>query len=122
MMDIELNYKLIGKRLRAIRKKRKLTQEEVAELANLSAQHISGIERGSAPVSLPALVRLCNVLKTTPDGVLLDSVATLVKPNLIREVEAVFADATADEMYLMLAQAKSIKEAVRAKKLFVSNV
>lgn len=120
MMDIELNYKLIGKRLRTIRKKRKFTQEKVAELANLSAQHISGIECGSAPVSLPALVRLCNVLETTPDGILLDSVAALEKPNLIWEVEKVFADATADEMYLMLAQAKSIKEAVRAKGMFAT--
>ena len=68
-MDIELNYKLIGQRLRAIRKSRGLTQEEVAERADISPQHCSGIENGSAKVSLPALVRLCNALDATPDEV-----------------------------------------------------
>lgn len=114
-MAIELNYQLVGKRLRAIRKKRGLTQERLAEVAGISPQHCSGIETGRAKVSLPALVQLCNALDTTLDAVLLDSLPTAAKPGLLREVEAVFADATADEMYLMLSQAKSIKEAVRAK-------
>ena len=35
----------------------------------------------------------------------------------MKEVETVFGDATPDETYLMLAQAKSIKEAVRVKGL-----
>lgn len=115
-----LNYKLIGNRLKDKRKKQGLTQERVAELADLSPQHISGIETGGAKVSLPALVQLCNILGSTPDEVLLDSVPAAAKPGLMREVEAIFADASPDEMYLMLAQAKSIKEAVRLKGLFAA--
>lgn len=118
-MEIELNYQLVGKRLRAIRKKRGLTQERLAELAGISPQHCSGIETGGAKVSLPALVQLCNALDATPDEVLLDSVPAAAKPGLMREVEAVFADCSADEMYLMLAQAKSLKDAVRVKNLLV---
>ncbi len=68
-MNIELSYQLIGKRLRAARKKRNLTQEQVAEKVDLSARHISGIERGVAPVSLPYLVRVCNALDVTPDDI-----------------------------------------------------
>lgn len=114
-MESGLNYQLIGKRLRAIRKKRGYTQEQLAEMAGISPQHCSGIETGGAKVSLPALVQLCNALDTTLDEVLLDSIQVAAKPGLMREVEAVFSDATADEMYLMLSQAKSIKEAVRVK-------
>lgn len=120
-MSIELNYQLVGKRLRAIRKKRGYTQEQLAEMAGISPQHCSGIETGGAKVSLPALIQICNALEVTPDEVLLDSVPAAAKPGLMREVEAVFSDATPDEMYLMLAQAKSIKEAVRIKGLFESN-
>lgn len=120
-MVIELNYQLVGKRLRAIRKKRGFTQERLAEMAGISPQHCSGIETGAAKVSLPALIQLCNALDTTPNEVLLDSVPAAAKPGLMKEVEVVFADATADEIYLMLAQAKSIKEAVRVKGLLVSN-
>ena len=35
-MENDLNYKLIGKRLRAIRQKRGLTQEQLSELADIS--------------------------------------------------------------------------------------
>lgn len=114
-MEVDLNYNLIGKRLRAIRKKCGYTQEKLAELADISPQHCSGIESGNAKVSLPALVRLCNALGAAPNELLLDSAPAATKPELLQEVAAVFADATADEMYLMLAQAKSIKEAVRVK-------
>ena len=116
-MEIILNYKLVGQRLRAIRKKRGYTQEQLAEMAGISPQHCSGIETGAAKVSLPALVQLCNALGTTPNDILLDSVPAAAKPSLAWEVETVFSDATADEMYLMLAQAKSIKETVRVKGL-----
>ena len=105
-MDIQLNYKLIGKRLREIRKKRGYTQEEVSEWAGISAQHCSGIECGSAKVSLPALVRLFNALA--------DSVNRPTH-RLSKDVEEVFSDASPTEVFLMLAQARSIKEAVRTK-------
>ena len=116
-MSVELNYRLVGERLRAIRKKRGYTQEQLAEMAGISPQHCSGIETGGAKVSLPALVQLCNALDASPDEILLDSVPAAAKPGLLREVEAVFSDASPDELYLMLAQAKSLKEALRIKGL-----
>lgn len=116
---INLNYKLMGQRLRIIRKKQGLTQEQIAEKAEISPQHYSGVETGGVKVSLPALIRIANALNTSMDALLLDSISVATKPGLMREVEAVFADASADETYLMLAQAKNIKEAVRIKGLFV---
>ena len=116
-MKAELNYKLVGQRIRAIRKKRGMTQERLAELAEISPQHCSGIETGAAKVSLPALVKIANALNASMDELLLDSISAVEKPSLMQEVETVFGDATPDETYLMLAQAKSIKEAVRVKGL-----
>ena len=119
-MKAELNYKLVGQRIRAIRKKRGMTQERLAELAEISPQHCSGIETGAAKVSLPALIKIANVLDASMDELLMDSVSAAAKPEMMKEVEAVFADATADEMYLMLSQAKSLKEAIRIKDLLKS--
>lgn len=116
-MESNLNYQLIGKRLRAIRKKKGYTQERLAEMAGISPQHCSGIETGGAKVSLPALVQLCKALDATLDEILYDSLPVAAKPELLKEVEAVFSDASPDEIYLMLSQAKSIKEAVRVKSL-----
>ena len=98
-----------------------LTQEQLAELAGISPQHCSGIETGAAKVSLPALVNLSNVLRVSMDELLMDSVLAASKPELMKEIEAVFSDASSDEMYLMLSQAKSIKEAVRIKNLLGDN-
>ena len=116
-MYIDLNYRLIGQRLRAARKKQNITQERLAELAGISPQHCSGIETGAAKVSLPALVQLCNALKVSTDEILLDSVTVATKPGLLQEVASIFSDANADETYLMISQAKAVKEAVRAKGL-----
>lgn len=60
-MKTELNYKLVGQRIRTIRKKRGMTQERLAELTEISPQHCSGIETGAAKVSLPALVKIANI-------------------------------------------------------------
>lgn len=114
-MPIELNYRLIGMRLRAIRQKRGYTQELLAELADISPQHCSGIETGGAKVSLPALVRLCNALDARPDEVLMDSVPVAAKPGLLKEVESVFSDCSSDELFLMLSQAENLKKALRIK-------
>lgn len=114
---VDLNYKLMGQRLRAIRKKQGLTQEQVAEKADISPQHYSGVETGGVKISLPALVRVANALNSSMDELLLDSISATAKPGLLKEVETVFLDATPDETYLMLAQAKSIKDAIRIKGL-----
>lgn len=118
-MDIELNYQLIGKRLRTFRKNKHLTQEKIAELTDLSPQHISGIERGTAPLSLPALVRLCNALEITPDQVLTDSLKAAA-PIYLKDVAETFADCSSDELFLMLSQAENLKKSLRLKKLYLS--
>ena len=70
---MELDYKKLGSRLRDYRQLKNLTQEELAECVNLSNVYISHIERGLTKTSLGTLVRICNVLSTTPDMLLFDS-------------------------------------------------
>ena len=118
-MEIELNYSLIGERLRAVRLKRGYTQEQLAESAGISAQHCSGIECGNAKVSLPALVRLCNALGATPNEILMDSVDR-VTPQLTEHVANIFSDCSPDEIYLMLSQAENIKKGLRTKSILAS--
>ena len=48
----------LGKRVRAIRKGRGLTQAQLAELCEVAIEHISGIERGDRAPSLEVLDRL----------------------------------------------------------------
>ena len=79
---IDLNYRLMGQRLRAIRKKQGLTQEQVAEKAEISPQHYSGVETGGVKISLPALIRVANALNASMDELLMDSISNIIQPVL----------------------------------------
>lgn len=48
------------------RKRKRLTQLQLAELADIDRSHISAIELGNVGVSMDVLFRLCEVLEITP--------------------------------------------------------
>ena len=52
-----------GRRVRALREERGLSQEKLAELANLHWTFLSGIERGRRNPGLNTLARLATALK-----------------------------------------------------------
>ncbi|MHB8520233.1 MAG: helix-turn-helix domain-containing protein [Limisphaerales bacterium] len=54
-----------GSNLRSERERRKLTQEKLAEKADLDPSYISGIERGVRNPSILSAVRIANALGTT---------------------------------------------------------
>ncbi len=58
-----------GAQLRAIRKERGYTQEQLAELAKLSIRHIAGIEKGEANPSFEVLNTIIAVLGTSFDAI-----------------------------------------------------
>lgn len=60
----------VGNRIRISREAAGLTQEELAEKLNLSAQFISTIERGVAGASLATIIRLCEVLNVSTEWLL----------------------------------------------------
>ena len=70
-----LDYTEIGKRIARRRKELGLKQSEVEEKADISYKYLSNIERGISIPSLEVLMRLAEVLKTTPDEFLLETPA-----------------------------------------------
>ena len=58
-----------GARLRAVRKERGYTQEQLAELTRLSTRHIAGIEKGEANPSFEVLYTIITVLGTSFDAI-----------------------------------------------------
>lgn len=55
--------KYLGERIKAIRKESKISQERLAELADLNLSYMSEIERGRANVSLCIVNSIANALK-----------------------------------------------------------
>lgn len=68
---MELDYKKIGSRIAARRKKLGLKQSKVEERAKIGYKYLSNIERGISIPSLEVIMRLSAVLDTTPDEFLL---------------------------------------------------
>lgn len=59
-----------GKRLRAVRKEKGLTQEMVAEQLDTSPSYLSDIERGVKSPSLSTFIRLLEILDVSADYIL----------------------------------------------------
>ena len=63
----EIDYKEIGKRIRAVRKERGLTQEEASELCDITPSFYGNIERGDKKMSLETLARISKGLGVSTD-------------------------------------------------------
>lgn len=57
-----IDYKELGKRIRAERRKQDLTQEKLAEMAEISDSFMGHIERGGRTLSIETLAKLANAL------------------------------------------------------------
>ena len=70
---MERNYsrqyinKIIGNNIRYIRKSNKLSQEKFAEQVDLSPQFVSDVERGLEGISINTAIRICNIMKCSPN-------------------------------------------------------
>lgn len=59
-------YEKFGLNVVYYRKRKKLTQLQLAELVNVDRSHISAIELGKVGVSFDVIFRICEVLEISP--------------------------------------------------------
>jgi transcriptional regulator with XRE-family HTH domain len=69
---MNMERRLLGKRINQIRKERGLTSEALSEICDVNAGHIRQIESGIRLPSLPLFIRICQALKTAPNEILKD--------------------------------------------------
>ena len=74
-----MNYIDLGRRVKELRRKQKMTQEELAEKLDISASFLGHIERGTRIASLETLVKLCIALDTDPGYLLAASTGSLAR-------------------------------------------
>lgn len=110
-----LDYTVIGKRIRELRKAKKWTQETLAEISGIEPSNISHIERAATKVSLPTLLSIANALETTLDE--------LVYTNLVKSqsvslgmIDALLQDCSADELKSIAEMIKTTKTILRIPK------
>ena len=104
-----VNYILLGRRIRSIRKEHNLTQETLSEMAGITPTNLSHIERGKTKPSVETLVALANALRVTMNDFLCDSLqfSTQTLENILAKDTQ---DCSAKELQLLSDITKVIKE------------
>ncbi len=69
-MEQEIDYAKLGLRIKELRIKKVLTQDNLAELVGCNTSHISNIENNHTKVSLNVLLSIANTLNTSIDYLL----------------------------------------------------
>lgn len=86
VINMDVDKKLVGRRVRHLREAADLSQDQLAEKLGLSKNHISSIECGKSLLTTKRLLALCDVRGGTPDYYLIgeitpetDAITMLVK-------------------------------------------
>jgi transcriptional regulator with XRE-family HTH domain len=68
--SIAISKSDVGQRLRTVRTKRGLTQQELANLLGTNQSHIANVERGERGVTIHQIVKLAKALQVSTDEIL----------------------------------------------------
>ena len=109
---MEIDYELIGKRIREERISQNISQQTLAEISNISPTNISHIERGATKLSLPTLVSIANALAVSADFLLCDSLVEADK-IYIDEINELLLDCNPNELKIIIDIMKSVKITLR---------
>ena len=109
---MSIDYKSIGRRIKAARISLDMTQERLAEKVNLSPSHLSNIETGTTKVSLPTIVKLANALDVSVDALLADSVVQS-KAVFEQDIQSILSDCDSYEIRVIADIAAATKKTLR---------
>lgn len=109
---MSIDYKSIGRRIKAARISLDMTQERLAEKVNLSPSHLSNIETGTTKVSLSTIVKLANALYVSVDSLLADSVVQS-KAVFEQDIQTILSDCDDYEIRVIADIAAATKKTLR---------
>lgn len=107
---MELNYKLMGERIKTIRKERGLSQQQLAELVNISEPYISYVETGKKRIGLTTLVDISHALNVTVDQIL---VGIFPVPENKTAMVEILSDCSEYEKRVIIEAGRAIKRTMR---------
>ena len=88
MSEFVYDKEAVGERIQMQRNALHLTQEQLAERLDKSLRFITEIERGAVGMSIETLLSICEVLKTTPNDLILPREKQQSKSDMEWLVEA----------------------------------
>ena len=110
-----LDFKPIGKRIYNLRRERNITQEQLAELVNLSVTQVSKLENGKSRLSLDSLINIATVLEASTDEILFGRIQAGAD-HRYDDVLDIFSDCDKTELRILIQTSRQIKEILRDEK------
>ncbi len=104
-----VDYSIIGARIKKARINVGLTQQEMAEKANVSVAFISRVERGSSHINLKRLSQFCRILNIS-EGYVLNGVSETDDTYLYEEFNEILKKCTPKKQKLIYQISKMIAE------------
>ena len=66
-----IDYRVVGEKIKSLRRQAGLTQEQMAELCDISTSFLGHIERGSRRLSLETAVKIADCLQVSIDSLII---------------------------------------------------
>lgn len=107
-----MDYYDIGQRIRASRKEKQLSQEQLAENVGISTTHMSHIETGNTKLSLEVFAQLVTVLGARADELLFGK-KEVTEEQLISEMQSLLSDCSTAEKNIISDIAKATKASLK---------
>ena len=101
------NIKL-GKRIKAARRRKQLSQLALSEVLDCTPNHLSYIENGNRGMSLARFVQLANALGASADELLMDSLENTAKA-VDHKFSSIMADCSECEKRMLLSIIFAVK-------------
>lgn len=102
--------KLFGKRVRAIRKAARITQEDAAERAKIHPKYLGEIERGEKRPSFDAIVAIADALGTPVAALFQFEYAELNEKALRRKIDALLSGASPQQLQVAYRLLRAVLE------------
>jgi len=107
-----VDYKRLGERIAQTRKAQKLSQEKLAEFADITATNLSHIERGKIKTSIETLVAIANALNVTANDLLCDSLNHSTQ-EIKNQIATCLDGCSIQELHLIADIATAVKKRMR---------
>ena len=114
-MDESGRLKLVGQRIKEIRKSKGMTQADLAKAANMAASNVSELENGKTQIQLLTLINIIEGLQASADDILRPNVPS-VRSLYQGEYDEILSDCTPQEMEAIIKIARELKETLRSKR------
>lgn len=117
-MKGDMNNKIFGNKIRTLRKLKGLTQERLAELADIDEKHLSRIENGKYFPTYSTLSKLLKALGTTLEetGLSLENIPENKNPLYTKAIQIINAASNDYELSCYLESLKLTQKAINYNK------